>query len=457
MYAQDQEPPLGRVALRREAGPRRGRHAATELDALWAAKKAEMQSEGDEAKTPFAAIGRRAPQRAGAGRRLGDVGTAEDGAAGARQRARRLRDPPQARSRSCASAPSCSRARARSTGRRPSRSPSGRCCSKACRSGSRARTRGAAPSRSATRSSTTSARRRSTCRSRRSRPRARASTSTTRLLSEAAVLGFEYGYSVADHRTLTLWEAQFGDFMNGAQVIIDQFIAGSETKWGQPSGVDAAAAARLRRPGAGALERAHRALPRRSAPSDNMRVAYPSTPASYFHLLRFQGRDPVEKPLVVFTPKSLLRHPRCVSTLAELAEGRFEPVLDDARRRSRARAPRRAVHGQGLLRPAEGARGREARATSRSCASSGSIRSRRPSSARRSRATPRTRSSSGARRSRATWARGASCASASWTATWRAAARLARYVGRAASAAPAPGSLKVHLAEQDALVKEALG
>ena len=68
----------------------------------------------------------------------------------------------------------------------------------------------------------------------------------------------------------------------------------------------------------------------------NLRVAYPSTPASYFHLLRLQGRDPVEKPLVVFTPKSLLRHPRCVSPLQELAEGRFEPVIDDAARTRRA-------------------------------------------------------------------------------------------------------------------------
>ena len=148
------------------------------------------------------------------------------------------------------------------------------------------------------------------------------------LLSETAVMGFEYGYSVAEHRTLVLWEAQFGDFMNGAQVVIDQFLCGSETKWGQPSGL------------ALLLPHGHEGQgPEHSsarierflilAAEDNLRIAYPSTPASYFHLLRFQGRDPVEKPLVVFTPKSLLRHPRCVSSLAELAEGRFEPVIDD--------------------------------------------------------------------------------------------------------------------------------
>jgi 2-oxoglutarate decarboxylase len=148
------------------------------------------------------------------------------------------------------------------------------------------------------------------------------------LLSEQAVLGFEYGYSVADHRTLVMWEAQFGDFANGAQVIIDQFLAGSETKWGQPSGLVLL------------LPHGHEGQgPEHSSArierfltlcaEDNMRVAYPSTPASYFHLLRWQARDANEKPLVVFTPKSLLRHPRCVSSLEELAEGGFRPAIDD--------------------------------------------------------------------------------------------------------------------------------
>ncbi len=148
------------------------------------------------------------------------------------------------------------------------------------------------------------------------------------LLSEAAVMGFEFGYSVAEHGALVMWEAQFGDFMNGAQVIIDQFLAGSETKWGQPTGLVLL------------LPHGHEGQgPEHSSArierfltlcaEDNMRVVYPSTPASYFHLLRWQGRDPIEKPLVVFTPKSLLRHPRCVSTLGDLAEGGFQPVLDD--------------------------------------------------------------------------------------------------------------------------------
>ena len=148
------------------------------------------------------------------------------------------------------------------------------------------------------------------------------------LLSEAAVMGFEFGYSVAEHRALVMWEAQFGDFVNGAQVIVDQFLAGSETKWGQPSGLV------LLLPhgheGQGpehSSARIERFLS--LSAEDNLRVAYPSTPASYFHLLRLQAREPVEKPLVVFTPKSLLRHPRCLSPLEELADGGFLPVLDE--------------------------------------------------------------------------------------------------------------------------------
>jgi 2-oxoglutarate dehydrogenase E1 component len=149
------------------------------------------------------------------------------------------------------------------------------------------------------------------------------------LLSEAAVMGFEFGYTVAEHRGLVMWEAQFGDFANGAQVIIDQFLAASETKWGQPTGLVLL------------LPHGHEGQgPEHSSArierflvlcaEDNMRVVYPSTPASYYHALRWQGRDPVEKPMVVFTPKSLLRHPVCVSGLEELAEGVFAPVLDDA-------------------------------------------------------------------------------------------------------------------------------
>jgi 2-oxoglutarate dehydrogenase E1 component len=148
------------------------------------------------------------------------------------------------------------------------------------------------------------------------------------LLSEAAVMGFEFGYAVAEHRSLVMWEAQFGDFGNGAQVVVDQFIAGCEQKWGQPN--DLVLLLPHGYEGQGpehSSARIERFLT--LCAENNLRVACPSTPASYFHLLRRQARDPVEKPLVVFTPKSLLRDPRCVSGLPELAAGEFLPVLDD--------------------------------------------------------------------------------------------------------------------------------
>ncbi len=150
------------------------------------------------------------------------------------------------------------------------------------------------------------------------------------LLSEFAVLGFEYGYSVGYPEALVLWEAQFGDFANGAQVIIDQFIASAEEKWAQSSGVT------LLLPhgheGQGpehSSARLERFL--QLAAGRCFRVANPSTPAQYFHLLRNQAfrRPPV--PLILMTPKSLLRHPACVSTHEELVAGGFHAAFDDPR------------------------------------------------------------------------------------------------------------------------------
>jgi 2-oxoglutarate dehydrogenase E1 component len=152
-------------------------------------------------------------------------------------------------------------------------------------------------------------------------------------LSEYGVVGFEFGYSVADPLSLVLWEAQYGDFANGAQIIIDQFITSAESKWGQPSGL-----VMLLPHGqeGGGPEHSSARLERflQLAGEHNIQVAFPSTPAGYFHLLRRQMRGGVDrrgmrKPLIVMTPKSLLRHPKCVSSLDELATGSYTPVVAD--------------------------------------------------------------------------------------------------------------------------------
>jgi 2-oxoglutarate dehydrogenase E1 component len=149
------------------------------------------------------------------------------------------------------------------------------------------------------------------------------------LLSENAVLGFEFGYSVADPLALVLWEAQFGDFTNGAQVIIDQFLAGSEAKWQEPC--DLVLLLPHGYEGQGpehSSARLERFL--QLCAEDNMQVVNCSTPAQYFHVLRRQMRDNRRKPLVICTPKSLLRHPKCLSEPTDLTAGRFLEVIDDA-------------------------------------------------------------------------------------------------------------------------------
>jgi 2-oxoglutarate dehydrogenase E1 component len=268
-------------------------------------------------------------------------------------------------------------------------------------------------------------------------------------------MGFEFGYAVAEHRALVMWEAQFGDFFNGAQVIVDQFLAGSEEKWGQPTGLVLL------------LPHGHEGQgPEHSSArierfltlcaEDNMRVSYPSTPASYFHLLRRQGRDPVEKPLVVFTPKSLLRHPRCVSSLQELAEGKFEPVLDDG-----AASPsrvRRIVMVSGklyydLLKAREDQKKDEVALVRLEeiypfpAADLRRVFGRYSGSAEIVWAQEEPRNMGAWRFVRDQFLDGA----------LRDLGRMPRYVGREESASPAPGSHKRHVTEQDAIVADALG
>jgi 2-oxoglutarate decarboxylase len=148
------------------------------------------------------------------------------------------------------------------------------------------------------------------------------------LLSEAAVLGFEFGYSVADPLALVLWEAQFGDFANGAQVIIDNFIASSESKWRQPCDLVLLLPHGIEGQGP---EHSSARLERflTLCAEDNIRVCNPSTAAQYFHLLRRQMRDAKRIPLVVMTPKSILRHPKSASKPEELADGQFHLALPD--------------------------------------------------------------------------------------------------------------------------------
>jgi 2-oxoglutarate dehydrogenase E1 component len=167
-------------------------------------------------------------------------------------------------------------------------------------------------------------------------------------LTEAAVVGFEYGYSVASELDLVLWEAQFGDFVNASQVAIDQFMASGRQKWGQVSNLSLLLPHGYEGQGP---EHSSARLERflQLCAEDNLRVVYPTTPAQYFHMLRRQAYARPERPQVVMTPKSLLRLPAASSTAAELAEGGFRPVLDDPGTGERRDAVRRLVLCSGKI------------------------------------------------------------------------------------------------------------
>ncbi len=147
-------------------------------------------------------------------------------------------------------------------------------------------------------------------------------------LSEYGVLGFDYGYAIAEPNTLTIWEAQFGDFANGAQIIFDQYMSAAEDKWKLQNGIVVLLPHGYEGQGSEhSSARIERFL--QLCATDNMTVANCTTPANIYHLLRRQMKRDFRKPLVVFTPKSLLRHPKAISTIEELAEGQFNEVIDD--------------------------------------------------------------------------------------------------------------------------------
>ena len=206
-------------------------------------------------------------------------------------------------------------------------------------------------------------------------------------LSEYAAVGFEYGYSVGNPDALVLWEAQFGDFVNGAQSIIDEFISSGEAKWGQLSDVVLLLPHGHEGQGpdhtSGRIERFLQLWAEGS-----MTIAVPSTPANYFHLLRRHGLDGIHRPLIVFTPKSMLRNKAAVSDIRDFTEKKFrsvleEPTYDDGDRRPQQGQADPVDQRQDLLRAGRAQGQGQARRRRRSCGSSSSPRCRSAGSPRR--------------------------------------------------------------------------
>jgi len=164
-------------------------------------------------------------------------------------------------------------------------------------------------------------------------------------LSEYSVLGFEYGFSLGRPRALVMWEAQFGDFSNGGQVIIDNYVVAAEAKWGTTSGLVLLLPHGFEGQGP-EHSSAHLERFLMLCAKDNIQVCNCTTPGQYFHLLRRQMKRSFKKPLVVMTPKSLLRHPRAVTPFADLSRGGFEEILDDP---ARPAAPQRLLLCSGKI------------------------------------------------------------------------------------------------------------
>jgi len=272
-------------------------------------------------------------------------------------------------------------------------------------------------------------------------------------LSEEGVLGFEYGYTVVAKDALVLWEAQFGDFGNGAQTIIDQYIAASEDKWKQTSRLGMLLPHGYEGQGP---EHSSARLERylQLCAENNLQVCYPTTPAQYFHLLRRQVRPGMERPLVVMTPKSLLRLPAAASSIDDLANGGFQPLIDDAEINDRDAVKRVVLcSGKVYYDLADARRKTEDRSVAVVRLEQFypfPLQAIREMLARYPNA------------SELVWAQEEPQNMGGWTFVQERLENLLsncqrpRYVGRSASASPATGSYSIHQKEQSALVTEAL-
>ena len=284
-------------------------------------------------------------------------------------------------------------------------------------------------------------------------------------LSEAGVLGFEYGYSVVAADALVMWEAQFGDFNNVAQSIIDQYIAASEDKWKQTSRLTLLLPHAYEGQGP---EHSSARLERylQLCAENNLCVCYPTTPAQYFHLLRRQVTAGFERPLVVMTPKSLLRLPAATSSLDQLTRGGFQPIIDDAEVSDSATVDRIVLCSGKVFHDLSEARKKTMKENTVS--EPGAVATGRVAIIRLEQFYPfplRALTETIARYPNAdelVWCQEEPKNMGAWTFMESRLENLLprcerpRYIGRDASASPATGSYAVHLQEQERLVKAAL-